>query len=88
MVEPNTISLKLPQFWAHGAKIWFAQAEGQFALRNVTSQTHKYHLVLASLQNQIAVTLTHFFENVPEENPYSARKLRLLKKYTGCARYS
>ena len=56
--------------------------EGQFALRNVTSETHKYHLVLASLQNEIAITLVNFFENVPEENPYSALKLRLLKKYT------
>ena len=72
----------MPQFWANGAKIWFAQAEGQFALRNVTSEVNKYHLVLASLQNEIAVTLTDFFENVPEENPYSALKLRLLKKYT------
>ena len=71
MSEPNTISLKLPQFWADGAKIWFAQEEGQFALRNVTSETHKYHLVLASLQNEIAITLVDFFENVPEENPYS-----------------
>ena len=56
--------------------------EGQFALRNVTLEVNKFHLVLASLQNEIAVTLTDFFENVPEENPYSALKLRLLKKYT------
>ena len=65
MAEPNT--LKLRQFWANKAKIWFAQAEGKFALRNLTSETHKYHLVLASLQNEIAITLVDFFENVPEE---------------------
>ena len=29
-----------------------------------------------------AITLTDYFESVPEENPYSALKLRLLKKHT------
>ena len=82
MVKPNTVSLKLPQFWADESKIWFAQVEGQFALKNVTSETHKYHPVLASLKNEIAITLTDFFEKVPAENPYTALKLRLLKKYT------
>ena len=56
MAGLNSISLKLPQLWADGAKIWFAQAEGWFALRNITSETHKYHLVLASQQNEIAIT--------------------------------
>ena len=82
MAKPNAVSLKLSQFWANGAKKWFVQAKGQFALRNVTLETHKYHLVLESLQNEIAIMLTDFFENVPEENPYSALKLCLLKKYT------
>ena len=30
----------------------------------------------------MSITLTDLFENVPEENPYSTLKLRLLKKYT------
>ena len=61
MAGLNSISLKLPQLWADGAKIWFAQAEGWFALRNITSETHKYHLVLASQQNEIAIRLIYFF---------------------------
>ena len=28
----QSVALKLPQFWADGAKVWFAQAESQFAI--------------------------------------------------------
>ncbi len=82
MAETNAVSMKLPQFWADGAKIWFAQAESQFVLRNITAEITKYHHLLAALQNDVAITLTDFFEHVPDENPYTALKLRLLKKYT------
>ena len=81
MAETNAVSMKLPQFWADGAKIWFAQAESQFVLRNITAEITKYHHLLAALQNDVAITLTDFFEHVPDENPYTALKLRLLKKY-------
>ncbi len=82
MAETNAVSMKLPQFLAVGAKIWFAQAESQFVLRNITAEITKYHHLLAALQNDVAITLTDFFEHVPDENPYTALKLRLLKKYT------
>ena len=29
----QSVALKLPQFWADGAEIWFAQAESQFAIK-------------------------------------------------------
>ena len=78
----QSIALKLPQFWADGAKIWFAQAESQFAIKNITSELTKYHHVIAALPNEIAVKLIDFFENVPEEEQYTSIKMRLLKKFT------
>ena len=30
------VSMKLPVFWPDSAKVWFAQADAQFAIRNVT----------------------------------------------------
>ena len=82
MAETNAVSMKLPQFWVDGAKIWLAKAESQFVIRNITAEITKYHHLLAALQNGVAITLTDFFEHVPAENPYPALKLRLLKKYT------
>jgi len=78
----QSIALKLPQFWADGAKIWFAQAESQFAIKNITSELTKYHHVIAALPNEIAVKLIGFFENVPEEEQYTSIKMKLLKKFT------
>ena len=85
MAETNAVSLKLPQFWADGAKIWFAQAESQLVIRNISAEITNYHHLLAALQNDVAITLTDFFKHVPDENPYTSLKLRLLKKYTHTA---
>ena len=67
----QSVALKLPQFWADGAKIWFAQAESQFAIKNITSELTKYHHVVAALPNEIAVKLIDLFENVPGEEQYT-----------------
>ena len=68
MAKANAVFMKLPQFWAAGANIWFAQAKLQFVLRNITAEITKYHHLLAALQNDVAFTLTDFFEYVPDEN--------------------
>ena len=60
MAETNAVSMKFPQFWADGAKIWFAQAESQFVIRNITAEITKFHHLLAALQNHVAITLTDF----------------------------
>ena len=75
MAETNALSR--PQFWADRAKIWFAQTESQFVIRNITAEITKYYHLFAALQNDGYITLTDFFEH-----PYTALKLCLLKKYT------
>ena len=82
MTDIQSVSLKLPQFWADGAKIWFQQSESQFAIRNITAQQTKYHHVVAALPGEIAVKLQDFFKIVPEENQYTVLKSRLLKKFS------
>ena len=75
MAETNALSR--PQLWADRAKIWFAQTESQFVIRNITAEITKYYHLFAALQNDGEITLTDFCEH-----PYTALKLRLLKKYT------
>ena len=33
------VSMKLPTFWPDAAEVWFAQADAQFAIWNVTATT-------------------------------------------------
>ena len=49
MAETNALSR--PQFWADRAKIWFAQTESQFVIRNITAEITKYYHLFAALQN-------------------------------------
>ena len=44
--------MKLPVFWPYAAKVWFAQADVQFAIGSVTvSKTKFYHAVAVLPQN-------------------------------------
>ena len=53
MAETNAVFMKLPLFWADGAKIWFAHAESQFVIRNITAEITIYYNLLAALQNDV-----------------------------------
>ena len=37
MANENAVALKLPPFWISQPRVWFQQAEAQFALRNITA---------------------------------------------------
>ena len=40
----HTVALKLSEFWAENAQVWFAQTEAKFAVKGVTfSLTKFYH---------------------------------------------
>jgi hypothetical protein len=43
------LTVKLPPFWPTNAAAWFANADGQFALRGITDQRIKYYNALACL---------------------------------------
>ena len=37
------VSTKLPVFWPDAAEVWFAPADTQFAIRNMTESTTKFY---------------------------------------------
>ena len=47
----STVSLKLPPFWPRKATLWFAHAEAQFHLRNITVDKTKFAHVLTMLDS-------------------------------------
>ena len=45
----KVIAVKLPEFWADNARVWFAQMEAQFAVRGVTSSLTKFYYCVGAL---------------------------------------
>ncbi|KFD54768.1 hypothetical protein M513_04468 [Trichuris suis] len=75
------LSVKLPQFWPHSAKLWFAQAEAQFALAKITASTTKFYHTIASLPDSIATQLDDLLEPYGDA-PYEYLKAKLLERLT------
>ena len=50
----SAVSVKLPPFWPDKTKLWFAQAEAQFHLRQITQQRTKFAHVLSMLDSRTA----------------------------------
>ena len=77
----SAVSVKLPPFWPDKAKLWFAQAEAQFTIRNITVDKTKYAHVVSMLDSKSAEFAMDIIENPPEEDPYKVLKTRLTGAY-------
>ncbi|KHJ44203.1 hypothetical protein D918_05554, partial [Trichuris suis] len=75
------LAVKLPQFWPHSAKLWFAQAEAQFALARITASTTKFYHTIASLPDSIATQVDDLLEPYGD-TPYEYLKAKLLERLT------
>ena len=64
MANENAVALKLPPFWISQPRVWFQQAEAQFALRNITADDTKYFYVVAALDQETASRLIDFLETL------------------------
>ncbi|TWW74045.1 Retrovirus-related Pol polyprotein from transposon 297 [Takifugu flavidus] len=76
----NAVSLKLPEFWETSATAWFAQAEAQFALREITADETKYYVVSA-LGSATASRVVSILKQPPPENKYGTLKAHLLRTF-------
>lgn len=77
----NAVALKLPTFWTTQPSIWFAQAEAQFHIKNVTQDTTKYYYVVSALDQSTASRIIDILENPPNEGKYNNLKKRLIATY-------
>ena len=83
MTDPtaSAVTVKLPTFWPAQPTIWFAQAEAQFALRGISSDSTKYYHVLAALDQDTAVRISDVILNVPANDKFDSLKKRLLQTF-------
>ena len=75
--EANAVALKLPTFWPAQPQVWFLQAEAQFQLRNITSDSTQFYHVVAALDQDTAGRVVDLLSNPPEQGCYKALKDRL-----------
>lgn len=78
----NAVSIKLPDFWEQNASAWFAQAEAQFALRDITLDNTKYYYVVAALTNSTAARVVSLIGNPPEQDKYVTLKAHLIDTFS------
>lgn len=74
------VSVKLPPFWKQNPSLWFAQAEAQFSIANITLELTKYSHVVSQLDEHFALEVEDILTNTPENNPYSTLKNELIKR--------
>ena len=68
-MSADAVSLKLPSLWTNDVETWFAQAEAQFALRDITNETTKFHHVVSVLSADVASKVSSILRSPPGHNP-------------------
>lgn len=77
----NAVGLKLPTFWPQNVKAWFAQAESQFVVRNITQDETKYHHVVMSLDGDTATLAESILLQPPNADKYVVLKDFLVQSF-------
>ena len=72
------VTMKLPVFWPDAAEVWFAQADSQFAIKNLTASRVKFYHAVAVLPQEVAVQLLDLIQTPPAVEPNKVLKERLI----------
>jgi hypothetical protein len=72
------VAVRLPPFWAERPAVWFAQAEAQFFLACISSETTKFYHVVSQLDQRYATELEDVITSPPERDPYTTLRAELL----------
>ncbi|CAM1291423.1 Uncharacterised protein r2_g44 [Pycnogonum litorale] len=67
----DAVALRLPAFWPADPSLWFAQVEGQFRIRHITSEATKYGNVLSNLPPDTASEVRDLIITPPADEPYT-----------------
>ena len=79
--DVNTLTVKLPTFWADKPEAWFAQADSHFAARRITNQVTKFHLTVIALDAETVNGVLDLIEGPPDSRAYEQLKERLVQSF-------
>ena len=68
-VAGSAVHMKLPTFWPDAAEVWFAQADAQFAIRNISSSKMKFYHAVAVLPQEVASQILDLIRTPPLVEP-------------------
>lgn len=81
------VSVELPEFWKTDPEMWFAQAEAQFILGNITKDDTKFYHIVAKLDQSVICHVADLVSNPPQADKYKILRiawfpaLRFHRKY-------
>jgi hypothetical protein len=70
----------LPPFWAERPAVWFAQAEEQFFLAGISSETATFYYVISQLDHRYATEVEEIITSPPERDPYTTLRTELVRR--------
>jgi hypothetical protein len=79
-VEVSRVAVRLPPFWAERPAVWFVQAEVQFFLAGVSSETTKFFHVISQLDHRYAIEVEDSITSPPERDPYTTLRTELVQQ--------
>ncbi|XP_054088859.1 uncharacterized protein LOC128922445 [Zeugodacus cucurbitae] len=80
--NPNTATIRVPNFNQDRPGLWFAQLESQFRNHNVTHEVDKFHHTIPLIDTRIAADAEDIILNPPADNPYQRLKAALIACYS------
>ena len=76
-MDISMVAVKLPTFLSVQPTTWLIQAEAQFELRNITTNSIKYYHVIMALDQDTALHITDIIQNPPQDGKCDALKKQL-----------
>ena len=62
------VSVKLPPFWPEDTDLWFAQAEAQFTIKNITAEKTKYAYFVTMHDSKTSALARDILKNPREKD--------------------
>ncbi|GFQ90223.1 uncharacterized protein TNCT_36671 [Trichonephila clavata] len=79
------IVVKLPPIWTNNIKLWFVQAESNFALSAITNDQTKYNNIIAAIDPETLSSVSDILFKPPVTNKYNELKERLIAEFSDSA---
>lgn len=78
--QVERVSAKLPPFWDDMPELWFAQAEAEFEVSNISRERTRYSYLIGALPKETLVKVMDVIKTPHETTPYSHLKEQVLNR--------